>query len=261
MEDEQTHITFYIVFLLLGTIAVSLFIHSVTSLIQEQSAIITDSQTSVSNTVATIPFTIIAIIVIMGIFYGIGLYKFRRWVLPLVITFSFITLLIGILKVINFNFTSITDLIILLAVMTFMGLAGFASIKYWSVSTGPARKLLIQIPLLLALLPFIVFATLLQLYPDDSQINDEDLVLQPTKILPKLDNAHYSLPDTDNLSLLQQQNYEAVLTYAKEIDEESLNNPKAIDLVHKTKELTDSYIDASDKRGYQCPTLLNNLTY
>ena len=115
-----------------------------------------------------------------------------------------------------------------------------------------------QVPLLLVLLPFIVFGTLSQIFTDDSHINDQDLVLSPVGILQESDNAHYSLPKIENLSTQQQQSYESALTLASEMKTKNFNNQEAIDLVNQTKNFTDDFIVASNKRGYQCPTLIND---
>lgn len=250
---------FYAVIFLLGTIIVGIkLIHSVTTRGQELLTIVTDSVVSTSGIIAISLFAFALVVLILEVIYGIGVYKFKRWVLPLILTFSLSTLLIGLLNIVNLNFVGTVDLIGLLIGMSFMGLIGYASIKYWSTFTGSARKLLIQIPLILVLLPFIVFAILFQIFTDDAQINDSDLVLQPVEVLSEFDNAHYSITDIDGLSAQQRQSYETALTYAKELDGKNLSSSEAINLVNQTKGLTDDYIVASGKRGYQCPTSVNN---
>lgn len=250
---------FYAVIFLLGTIVVGVkLVHSVTTWGQELLTIATDSLVSTSGIIAIALFAFALVILALEVLYGIGAYKFKRWVLPLVLTFSFSTILIGLLNIFNLNFAGIADLVSLLIDMTFMGLVGFAGIKYWNVFTGPARKLLIQIPLLLVFLPFIVFATLSQIYTDDPQINDTDLVLQSIEVLPEFDNAYYSLPNIDDLSAQQQLSYKSALAVAKEIDGKDFNNPEAVSLLNQTRGLTNDFIAASNKKGYQCPTLVNN---
>ena len=233
-------------------------VHAVTTIGQELLAVVTDSMVSTSGIVAIALFAFALIVLILEVLYGIGVYKFKRWVLPLVLTFSFSTLLIGFLSLLNLNFAGIADLVSLLIGMAFMGLVGYTSIKYWSVFTGSARKLLFQIPLLLVLLPFILFATLSQIFTDDLEINDSDLVLQPVDVLTESNNAHYSLPDIDGLSAQEQQGYETALGYAKELEDVNLNNQEAVNYINQTRGLTNSVIAASTKRGYQCPTLVNN---
>lgn len=250
---------FYAVIFLLGTIVVGVkLVHSVTTRGQELLAVVTDSLVSTSGIIAIALFAFALVVLILEVLYGIGVYKFKRWVLPLVLTFSFSTLLIGFLSLLNLNFVGIADLVGLLIGMAFMGLVGYVAIKYWTVFTGSARKLLIQIPLLLVLLPFILFATLSQIFTDDKQINDSDLVLQPVELLSQSNNAHYSLPEIDSLPVQQQQIYEAALGYAKEAEGTNLNNQDTINLINQTRSLTDAVIEASLKNGYQCPTSVNN---
>jgi hypothetical protein len=200
----------------------------------------------------------VLVFLILEVIYGVGVYKFKRWVLPLVLTFSFSTVLIGLLTLVNQNFADIIELVGLLIGILFAGILGYVSIKYWNVFTGSARKLLIQIPLFLVLLPLILFGTLSQIFTDDKQINDSDLVLHPVEVLAEFDNAHYSLPNIDSLSSQEKLGYEEALAYARELDGKNLNNPEAIRLVNQTKSLTDNYIIASGKKGYQCPTLVND---
>lgn len=250
---------FYAVIFLLGTIFVGArLVYFVTTRGQELSSIVTDSQVLPLGSVAIALFALAVVILILEVIYGIGVYKLKRWVLPLILTFSFTTLLIGLLRLVNLNFDGIAELIGLLIGMTFMGTVGYAAIKYWSMFTGSARKLLVQIPLLLVLSPFILFATLSQIFIDDAQINDSDLVLQPVELIAQSDNAHYTLPDIDSLSAQQQRSYEAALQYAKESEGLNLNNQEAINFTNQTRNLTDAVIEASSKKGYQCPTLVNN---
>lgn len=248
---------FYAIVFLLYTIVVGIqLFYSVSTRGKELLAIVADSMVSTSGIVAIAAFALV--VLALEVLYGVGVYKFRRWVLPLVLIFSFGTLLIGLLSLLKLNFDGITDLIGTLIGMAFMGTAGYAAVKYWSVFTGSARKLLIQIPLLLVLLPFILFATLSQIFTDDKHINDSDIVLQPVELLSQSDNAHYSLPDIDSLPAQQQQSYEAALGFAKEVQGTNLNNQEAINLINQTRSLTDAVIEASAKSGYQCPTSVNN---
>lgn len=250
---------FYAIVFLLYTIVVGIqLFYSVTTRGKELLAVVADPMVSTSGIGAIAAFAFALVILILEVLYGVGVYKFRRWVLPLILTFSFSTLLIGFLSIFKLNFDGITDLIGTLIGMAFMGTAGYAAIKYWSLFTGSARKLLIQIPLFLVLLPFILFATLSQIFTDDKQINDSDLVLQPVELLSQSNNAHYSLPDIDSLPAQQQEIYEAALGFAKEAEGANLNNQEAINLINQTRSLTDAVIEASAKSGYQCPTSVNN---
>lgn len=250
---------FYAVVFLLYTIVVGIqLFYSVSTSGKELLAVVADPMVSTSGIVAIAAFTFALVVLILEVLFGVGVYRFRRWVLPLVLTFSFSTLLVGLLSLLKLNFDGITDLIGTLIGMVFMGVAGYAAIKYWSLFTGSARKLLIQIPLFLVLLPFILFATLSQIFTDDKQINDSDLVLQPVELLPQSNNAHYSLPAIDTLPTQQQKSYETALQYAKEAEGINLNNQEAIHLISQTRSLTDAVIEASTKSGYQCPTSVNN---
>ena len=250
---------FYAVIFLLCTIVGGLeLIHYVTTRVQGLPTVVVESLISQSGFIGIAVLAFVLVILILEILYGISVYKFRRWVLPLALTFSISTVLIGLLRLLNVGFTGIVDLIGLVIGMTFMGLVGYASIKYWSVFTGSARKLLIQIPLLLVLHPFIVFAILFQIFTDDSQIDDSDLILMPVEVLPESNNAHYSLPDINNLSVQEQQNYELALEFTRDMDGKNLNNSEAINVANQTKNLTDHFIATSGKSGYQCPTLVND---
>ncbi|MFT7507766.1 MAG: hypothetical protein ACI92I_000934 [Acidimicrobiales bacterium] len=241
---------FYAVVFLLGTIVVGAkLLHSYRELTNAWGEGIVP--TSVIIAVA-------CVILILEILYGIGIYRLKRWVLPITLTFSFSMVLIGLLNLINQNFTNITELIGSIIGISFMGLVGFASIKHWNTFGGSSRKLLIQVPLLLALLPLFLLTILTLLFPDDQQINDSDLILQPVEVLSEFNNAHYSLPDIDNLSVQELENYKSALTFARELDESDANSPEAISLVNQTRGLTDSFIAASYKQGYQCPTTVNN---
>ena len=254
---------FYAVVFLLGTIfvAVNLVYYSVVISGQELLATVTDSAVSTSGILGMEFVSFALVFLILEVIYGIGVFTYKRWVLPLVLVFAFSTLLISFLNLLNLNFAGIAELVILFIGMSFMGVVGYAAIRYWNMFTGPARKLLIQIPLLIVLLPFILFATLWQIFPDDARINDSDLVLQPVELLSQSDNAYYFIPDIESLPLQQQQAYETALDYAKEAEDTNLNNQEAINLVANTKDVTDSFISAASKRGYQCPTVVNNYSF
>lgn len=250
---------FYAVIFLLGTIVAGVtLVNSFTSRSQELLTLVFDSMVSTSGSIAIALYAFALVILILQVIYGMSIFRFKRWVLPLVLIFSFCTLLVGFLRLVNQNFTDIFDLTGLLIGMTFTGVVAYVAIKYWSKFTGSAKKLLIQISLFLIFLPFILFAILSQIFLDDPQINDSDLVLQPVELLSQSMNAYYSLPDIKNLSVRQQQTYDVALAYAKELEDKKLNNQEAINLVNQTKGLTDAVLEASSKNGYQCPTLVNN---
>jgi len=205
-------------------------------------------------------FVLGLIFLIFQILYGFGVYTFKRWVLPIALTFSFSTLLSGLLTLINNDYEGVAYLIGLLIGMTLMGILGYTSLKYWHYFEGSARKLIVQIPLLIVLIPVLVFTTLSQVFTDDPFINDSDIVLQPVELLPESDNAHYSIPNIENLSASERQTFDVALAYTKAFNEVNSSSTEAINFVNATKNLTDSYIAASTKIDYQCPTTVNNYT-
>ena len=131
LKAATVSVVFYAVVFLLYTIVVGVqLVHSVTTRGKELLTVVTDSMVSTSGIIAISLFVFALVILILEVIYGIGVYKFRRWVLPLVLTFSFSTLLIGILNLFNLNFAGITNLVGLLIGMTFMCVVGYTSIKF-----------------------------------------------------------------------------------------------------------------------------------
>jgi hypothetical protein len=249
----------YAVIFLFSTILIGgLFIYSSLTNGKYLLSSFTASYISIIGIVLIVLFAFILVLLVLEILYGIGVYKFKRWSLPLAIIFSFSALLMGFFNLLNLNFDGVGGLVTVLAGMIFMGLVGFLAIMYWNSFSGRARKLTVQIPLMLALFPFILFATLSQIFPDDKEINDSDLILTPVDQLAESDNAHYSLPDLEKLTVEEIQSFESALAFAEELDDKDLSSPEAINLVNQTKNLTDDLIEASKKSGYQCPTTVNN---
>jgi len=195
---------------------------------------------------------------VLQIFYGIGILRLRRWTLPLVLTFSLGTVVIGILILFNFNVSGVPELIVLLMGIVFMGFLGFLSIKHWNHFSGPARKLLVQVPFLLVLLPLIVFAALNQIFTDDSQINDSDLLLPHDEIVSQSDNAFYALPDIENLSPSQQAVFDQARDYYASLEQgEDINILGASSTLATLTNVTDEFIEASKRPDYQCPYSTN----
>ena len=252
-------VRFYAVVFLLGTIVVyAKLLYSATTKGQEWLLIVTNSAVTTYNIIIIASFAF-TLVLILEILYGVGVYKLKRWTLPLILTYSFSTLLTSFLRLPNLNFTRVDDLVSLLIGIIFMSVVGYVSIKYRSRFTGSARKLLIQIPLLTVLLPFIIFVTLNQIFIDDNQINDSDLILEQIAVLEESKNAHYMLPIIDELSTRQLEEYEIALTIAEGLQDETVTNSDDIlGYVNSVQNLTDRFIAASNRQAYQCPTLTNN---
>jgi hypothetical protein len=250
---------FHAIVFLVGTILFgTAIIYSVTTTGLKLLSIFTGPMILIPSIITTALFVFVLIIMILEVVYGISVYKFKRWVLPVTLTLSFSSILVGLLNIMNFKLADSAELIGSIIGVAFMSLISYIGIKYRNAFEGPARKLLVQIPLLLFLLPFIVFATLNQIFIDDSQLNDSDLVLDRIEILKESENAHYSFPVIDDFSEQQKQQYESALAFAKKPEVgESFDSVEAIDHLKNVENITDSFIEASDKRAYQCPSVTN----
>jgi len=115
--------------------------------------------------------------------------------------------------------------------------------------------------LLLSLVGLLLFVLLFVITAgrDHGSIDDSDMLIQPASVLAEVDNAHYSLPVFDDFTNEQQVVIEAALDIARDYDvadRESIQQA-----VTTTKPLTDAFIAASNRAGYQCPDALNNYSY
>ncbi len=226
-----------------------------------------DSGIVTGQVIMSLGFIFTAVVYVLTVIYLIAIYRLKRWSLPLLMLTSVYALIAGVVILVNQNLAGVAEYFRLLIGMLCMGGLSFLAVRYWSYFSGPARRLIIQVPLLLVILPVLVFFVLTQIFTDDSQINDADLVLQPVVLLPQGDNAHYFIPDKSTLSAAQLEIYDTANLYVaqyvgtnKERGENSFvnfNNPEAIVIVNQTKFLTDALILASTKKGYQCPKSVN----
>lgn len=202
-----------------------------------------------------------ALLSLFLIFFTHGTLNCRRWVIPLVLIYSSYT---TVVTPIHFFTHPIENTVILVFSMFNLGLAlllNYIALQYWSVFFGSTRKLLLQIPLILILLPHLVFFFLFALFPDDRTIIDQDLLLQPVSLLASEDNAHYIIPDIETTPEDTQENVRDAIQLIRDGNIIDVTDPLVQSLIEETIELTDGFLTATRRAGYQCPTRVNNYSY
>jgi hypothetical protein len=204
-------------------------------------------------------FAFAALLIVLLIFYGAGLLRFQRWTLHVLLFFVASSLFVGALGIMLGNFVGIDELIGTVVGLVFVFGVGYGAWVYRTAFVGSTRKLWMQIPLLAVLAPTVFFSTLSQIYTDDDAIHDADLLLPDMVVLPEADNAHFALlipPGTlsrEEISSLDKvHEYYRALEQGRDIDIGSAS----IALENLT-EVADRFIAASQKPGYQCPSLMD----
>ena len=199
------------------------------------------------------------LLLLLLLFFAIGTFRYKRWVLPLILIFSFHAIIVTTLQIFIHQIGGLATFGFSILHLGLALLLSYAAVQYWSRFADSARRLLIQVPLLFLLLPYLVFPILFALFPDDKTINDQDLLLEPVALLAPEDNVYYALPDMENVSEHTQEAIDTSLRIMREEDTIiNTSDPMIQSLVEETKELTDAFLVAAERTGYQCPTSINN---
>ena len=258
---------FYAVYALF-LVAASSF-HLINSLIIKNHNLMNDPTLSFGNhETLTLATEVILSLVVHGtlltlllVFFIIAILRLRKWVLPLVLLFSLHTVIVTTLSIFPGQLSGVMVALFALLNLGVAMVIGYAAVRYWSGFAGSARRLLVQIPLLFFLLPHLLFPVLFALFPDDATINDQDLVLEPVALLTPEDNAHYALPDMSDLSEDTQEYINTTRQLTREDNGIDVADPLVQSIVEETRELTDAFMLAAKRTGYQCPTSVNNYGY
>ena len=136
----------------------------------------------------------------------------------------------------------------------------YTTLHYWSGFVGHSRKLLVQIPFIAFLLPFLLSSILFSLFQDDAEINDSDLLLQPVPVLAQEENVYYALPNLSDLPANTEEAVANAVIIVRDIKDSDLSDPKVQILTEETRSITDAFLLAIERPSYQCPTLVNNFT-
>ncbi|OIO31842.1 MAG: hypothetical protein COZ49_01840 [Candidatus Yonathbacteria bacterium CG_4_10_14_3_um_filter_47_65] len=197
-------------------------------------------------------------ILILGIIYSIGVFRLKRWVLPVILFFTIGSSVASVRVFITKYYISAGEflgLVIGLALTLTIACGAWAYRKEFS---GPARKLWIQIPLLLVFAPVVMFSILTPIYTDDLGVYDSDILLPNMEILSEFDNAYYALPVIDELplplrdALIETDEYYRALEQGK-----SIGIDEVAPHLNALAGIIDAFIGASQKSGYQCPSSVN----
>jgi|GEM_PF-3043405 len=213
---------------------------------------------------APLPFLLIGggialpvLTIMVSFIYSIGVFRLKRWVLPILLFYTTSTIIIDVLRLVNGGYTTSVDFTWTGVLIINLALVSVAWI-YRRGFPGPMRKLSLQIPILLVFIPVVIFSLLSQVYTDDPTINDSDLLLSNIEVLAKTDNAHFALPVVSDLSTSEQNAFaDASELYSALEKGEDINTDKASADLDILGNVTSGFIKASKKPGYQCPSLVN----
>lgn len=202
-------------------------------------------------------YSLSAIVLFLSIIYGIGLFRARRWVLP-VLSFYLVGLsLVTILTLVFGNYSSavhaIINLIFTLAV-------GWGAWLYRATFLGPMRKLWVQIPLFVVLVPIFSFLAIAQVFTDDVEIRDADLLLPQLEVLSEEDNAYFFIPTVDTLSSEEQSSLDLALEYYRTLEQgNEVDIIEVSSVFESLSHIADRFIETSKVQGYQCPLTVNTV--
>ncbi|MFT7507503.1 MAG: hypothetical protein ACI92I_000658 [Acidimicrobiales bacterium] len=207
-----------------------------------------------------------SLLIFLLVFYAIAVFRRKKWITPVIyaVAFSSSTIFLWVIL-----FGKVHDWIGALCAVTVSLLifsTAYVVTVFRSTLKGSMRNLKIQIPLLFVLsfllIPVFVFPFLSLIYTDIDPIDDSDLILPYIPLLAEEDNAHYALIDFDTLTEKEQESVDQAVSLQRLLrDGEEIDLQEAIQLVEETRFITDAFIEASEKKGYQCPTSINSYTW
>jgi len=121
------------------------------------------------------------------------------------------------------------------------------------INPKPARRRWFKIILLTLGLIIVAGSAFVYFVAQDLKtVDDADLIPEPVVLLMEDDNAYYVLPVIAELSELERVMVEEAVAVAA-----GRSSSSAQQAVNNTMFLTDAFITASKKKGYQCPTSVN----
>jgi hypothetical protein len=208
-----------------------------------------------------IPAVFLLIVFALGILNAVAVFKTKRWALPLTLLSSFFIILLGSIALFSDGLEKPLHSVLVFMGIVMLLLVFYSGIKYWKFFTAPTRRLSNQIPSFILLLPVIVFASATFIFTDDPEIHDSDLLLSEITALEQSENAHYFLPVIKELKPDQRSDFEVALEFARADEGGVSGSPEAILAVEKVSNLVDDFVTASDKKGYQCPTVVNDYNF
>ena len=222
------------------------------------SSFFSESPLSPTNLLVIGFYALAVLVIALIIAYGVSLFRLRRWTLPILWFFVVSSLLVDGLGIIRGNYSNAGELIGHIVGLAITLGIGYGTWSYRVAFFGSVRKLWLQIPLLAVLIPIAFFSTLAQIYTYDSAVNDADLLLPSVAVLSEADNAHFALQKIDALSPTGRAAFDQAREYYRELEQgEDIDIGAARSALGGITEITDSFIEASRKPGYQCPSLVN----
>ncbi len=203
-------------------------------------------------------FALIALFIALETTWAVGLFMLKRWSIPILLFFVVSSFLEIVLWLVNGNYASAEEIVSEIIVLAVLLGAGYGAWTYRKAFSGSSRKLWIQIPLLVVVVPIALFSILSQIYTDDPVINDNDLLVPKVEVLRESDNAHFALSSISELSTSQLSAFDEAREYHKALEKgESIDVGAASTTLNVVVEVTDNFIKASKRLGYQCPSSVN----
>lgn len=191
--------------------------------------------------------SIAGLFVVLNTLLAIAVWKGKRWtvfVLHVAAVFVVVVSIVAFLRS-HLLFVLAWSLVSLLLVVTTFLLRNAQYSMYGNVS-----KKLYQYPLLVTYL----LATIVVVWPtfvsDESDVIDSDLVLVPVEILSETDNSYYLLQTVTNFGSNEREVIDGALDNLR-VDSE------AAAVVTSTKTISNTWNEAAQLTGYQCPSTVN----
>jgi len=195
--------------------------------------------------------------------YYVGLFRLRRWavaitvfvVIGIVLRFLYRVLVVGN----DFVWSTPLSLESFWVVLSIAVVV--CSILYRKSLLGPGRKLWLQIPTIIALLPTTLFVGLSVIFVDNKTLNDAHVLPTDQSIVADADNAYLALILKEEMTTVELAALKKVSALHKDlISGEKIVNPSELhSVVTETKRISDAFIGASKLSSIQCPSYVNKM--
>ena len=205
------------------------------------------------------------LVFLLMVVYYVGLFRLRRWTVPVSVFVAG-----NLLLTLAYRTTVVSDQVVLegmilvswlFAVLWFLLflMVAWLSVTYRATLPGPAKRLWLQVPIVLLLLPGLLFVVGSLVFQDISSVSDNHLTPKEQPVLADEENAYLVLVIEEEMTEAELRAVEqAGALYTSFRDTGDAIDQTALTLVvSDTKRVTDSFLVASTLPGLQCPGIVN----
>lgn len=191
--------------------------------------------------------------------YFFGLFRLRRWTVAVTVVMAFEILLEFLYDVLVAGNISVSYVLGAMAAVVFLLIVAMLSVRYRTSLLGPGRKLWLQIPIILALLPATIFVGLSVIFVDNKTLDDAHVLTASQPIVADTDNAFLALILEEGMTPAESAALEKASLLYRDFWGEDVINPTELHIVvTDTKRISDAFIVASALPNVQCSVSIND---